>query len=173
MLLTAVLTGIVAGISSLLLATTYGFARHAEHAKKDRIRSQKEVRSRSRTIMRRSRHIFAPRLVVVTVANPMWQQAVQSFARTAAIAIIDISVPSENLRWEISTLLPAMGRKCVLVGRLDLLTTQLIDGRTVFTSPLERDIDGHEVLAYRPDQSGVRHFSRALKATIEARAHGR
>jgi hypothetical protein len=169
----AVVTGIVAGMSSLLLATTYGFARHAEHAKKDRIRSPKEVGSRSQAIMRRSRHIFAPRLVVVTVANPVWQQAVHSFARTAATAIIDISVPSENLRWEISTLLPAMGRKCILVGRLDLLTTRLIDGRTVFTSPLEREIDGHEVLAYRPDESGVRHFSRALKATIEARAHGR
>jgi hypothetical protein len=173
MLLTAVATGIVAGMSSLLLATTYGFARHAEHAKKDRIRSQKEVRSRSRAIMRRSRHIFAPRLVVVTVANPQWQQAVQSFARTAAVAIIDISVPSENLRWEINALLPVMGHRCVLVGRLDLLTAQSWDGRTVFTSPLERDIDGHEVLAYRPDQSGVRHFSRALEATIEARAHGR
>ena len=168
-----VLMGIVAGMSSLLLATTYGLARRAEHAKKDRIRSQKEVRGRSQAIVRRSGHIFAPRLVVVTVANPVWQQAVHSFAHTAAVAIIDISVPSENLRWEINALLPVMGRRCVLVGRLDLLTTPSWDGRTVFTSPLERDIDGHEVLAYRPDPSGVRHFSRALKATIEARAHGR
>ncbi len=91
----------------------------------------------------------------------------------AAVAIIDISVPSENLRWEIDALLPVMGRRCVLVGRLDLLTTPSWDGRTVFTSPLEHDIDGHEVLAYRPGPAGVRHFSRALKATIEARAHGR
>jgi hypothetical protein len=165
-----VVTGIVAGMSSLLLAATYGFARHAEHAKRDRIRSQKEVRSRSQAIRRRSGHIFAPRLVVVTVANPVWQQAVHSFAHTAAVAIIDISVPSENLRWEINALLPVMGRRCILVGRLDLLTAQFSD---IFTSPLERDIDGHEVLAYRPGQSGVRHFSRALKATIEARAHGR
>ena len=169
----AILMGILAGMSSLLLATTYGFARRAEHAKKDRIRSQKEVRSRSQAIMRRSSHIFAPRLVVVTVANPVWQQAVHSFAHTAAAAIIDISVPSENLRWEISTLLPVMGSRCVLVGRLDLLTTQVRDGRTVFSSPLERDIDGHEVLAYRPDKAGVRRFSRALRATIEARARGR
>jgi hypothetical protein len=167
-----VLTGFVAGMTSLLLATTYGVARHAEHAKKDRIRSQKEVRSRSHAIMRRSRHIFAPRLVVVTVANPVWQQAVHSFAHTAAVAIIDISVPSENLRWEISALLPVMGRRCVLVGRLDLITTQSWYGQTVFTSPLERDIDGHEVLAYRPGPAGVRHFSRALKATIEAGARG-
>jgi hypothetical protein len=172
-ILSAIVTGIVAGMSSLLLATTYGFARRAEHAKKDRIRSQKEVRSRPQAIMRRSAHIFAPRLVVVTVANPVWQQAVDSFAHTAAAAIIDISVPSENLRWEISILLPAMGRRCILVGRLDLLTTQVQDGRTVFSSPLERDIDGYEVLAYQPDKSGVLRFSRALKATIEARARGR
>jgi hypothetical protein len=166
-----VLTGMVAGMISLALAMTYGVARHAEHAKKDRIRSQKEVRSRSHAIMRRSRHIFAPRLVVVTVANPVWQQAVDSFAHTAAVAIIDISVPSENLRWEINALLPVMGRRCVLVGRLDLITTQSWYGQTVFTSPLERDIDGHEVLAYQPGPAGVRHFSKALKATIEARAH--
>lgn len=172
-ILSAIVMGIVAGMSSLLLATTYGFARRAEHAKKDRIRSQKEVRSRSQAIMRRSSHIFAPRLVVVTVAHPVWQQAVHSFAHTTAAAIIDISVPSENLRWEINTLLPVMGRRCILVGRLDLLTTQVQDGRTVFSSPLERDIDGHEVLAYRTDESGVRRFSRALKATIEARARGR
>jgi hypothetical protein len=88
------------------------------------------------------------------------------------VAIIDISVPSENLRWEINALLPAMGRRCVLVGRLDLITTQSWYGQAVFTSPLERDIDGHEVLAYRSDPAGIRHFSRALKATIEARAHG-
>ncbi len=167
-----VLAGIVAGMSSLLLATTYGVARRAEHAKKDRIRSPKEVRSRARAIMRRSGHIFAPRLVVVTVANPVWQQAVHSFAQSAAVAIIDISVPSENLRWEISALLPAMGRRCVLVGRLDLITTPSWYGQAVFTSPLERDIDGHEVLAYRADPAGIRHFSKALKATIEARAHG-
>jgi hypothetical protein len=167
-----VLTGFVAGLSSLLLAMTYGVARRAERARKDRIRSQKEVRSRSQAIMRRSGHIFAPRLVVVTVANPVWQQAVHSFAQSAAVAIIDISVPSENLRWEINALLPAMGRRCVLVGRLDLITTQSWYGQTVFTSPLERDIDGHEVLAYRADPAGIRHFSRALKATIEARAHG-
>lgn len=110
-----------------------------------------------------------PLLLALLSARATPGAAVYSFARIANAVIVDVSVPSESLRWEINTLLPIMGRRCVLVGRLDLLTAQRQDGRTAFASLLERDIDGHDVLAYRPDESGIRLFSRALKATIEAR----
>jgi hypothetical protein len=163
----------VAGLSVLLLVRAYFLATRAERAKAIRIGSQQEVRDRSQAIKRRASRIYAPRLVVATVANPFWQEAVHSFARASAVVIIDVSVPSENLRWEINTLLPIMGQRCILVGCLDLLTEQRQDGQAVFTSPLERDIDGHDVLAYRPDKSGVRHFSHALEATIEVRARAR
>jgi hypothetical protein len=162
-----------AGISVLLLIRAYVLAIRAERAKAIRVGSQRDVRDRSQAITRRASRIFAPRLVVATVANAFWQQAVQSFARASAVVIIDVSVPSENLRWEINTLLPIMGQKCILVGCLDLLAEQHQDGQAVFTSPLECDIDGHDVLAYRPDKSGVQHFSRALKATIEVRTRTR
>lgn len=155
--------------ASLFSAASYRFARRAERAKRLEIKSVRDVRWRSRLIAKRGSRIFAPRLLVVTVANEAWQQAVSSLAQDSAAVIIDISVPSENLRWEIRTLLPVLGHRCVLVGRLDLLTKQDPAGGTVVVSPIAPDIDGHEVLAYRADGPGIRRFSRALRATIEAR----
>lgn len=156
--------------ASLFSGASYRFARRAERAKRIEINSVQDVRRRSRVITQRGSRIFAPRLLVVTVANEVWQQAVSSFARESAAVIIDVSIPSESVRWEIRTLLPVMGQRCILVGRLDLLTKQEPAGRTVVASPLARDIDGHEVLAYQADGPGTRRFSRALQATIEARA---
>lgn len=156
--------------ASLFSAASYAYARRAERAKRLEINSAQDVRRRSRIIARRGSRIFAPRLVVVTVANEVWQQAVSSLARESAAVIIDVSIPSESLRWEIRTLLPVMGQRCILVGRLDLLTRQEPAGRTVVASPLAGDIDGYEVLAYQADGPGIRRFSRALRATIEARA---
>jgi len=155
--------------ASLFSAFSYRSARRAERAKRLEINSVQDVRRRSRLIAKRGSRIFAPRLLVVTVANEAWQQAVSALARDSAAVIIDISIPSENLRWEIRTLLPVMGQRCVLVGRLDLLTRQDPAGQTVVVSPMAPDIDGYEVLAYRADGPGIRRFSRALRATIEAR----
>ncbi len=155
--------------ASLFSAANYGFARRAERARRIEINSAQDVRRWSRVITQRGRRIFAPQLFVVTVANEVWQQAVSSFARESAAVIIDVSIPSESLRWEIRTLLPVMAQRCILVGRLDLLTRQDPNGRTVVDSPMARDIDGCEVLAYRADRQGIRRFSLALRATIEAR----
>lgn len=156
--------------SALFSASAYGLARRAERAKGVRINSTRDVPRRSRSVMKHGSRIFAPRLLVVTVANEVWQQAVSVLARDSAAVIIDISIPSENLRWEISTLLPAMRQRCILVGRLDLLTESGPGGEMVFASPLARDIDGCEVLAYRTDGPGTRRFARALRATVESRA---
>jgi hypothetical protein len=154
----------------LFSAANYRFARRAERAKRIEISTMQDVRRRSRLIAKRGSRIFAPRLLVVTVANQVWQQAVSSFARGSAVVIIDVSIPSESVLWEIRALLPVMGQRCILVGRMDLLTRQDLAGRTVVVSPMASDIDGHEVLVYRTDGPGIRRFSRALRATIEARA---
>jgi hypothetical protein len=154
----------------LFSAANYGFARRAERAKRIEINTMQDVRRRSRLIAKRGSRIFAPRLLVVTVANEVWQQAVSCFARGSAVVIIDVSIPSESVLWEIRALLPVMGQRCILVGRMDLLTQQDLAGRTVVVSPIASDIDGHEVLVYRADGPGIRRFSRALRATIEVRA---
>jgi hypothetical protein len=160
----------VLGVTVPLLLFSYVRARRAERAKKERIRSEREIGGRVSSIARRARRILAPRLVVVTVAHAVWRPAVHAFARSSAAVIIDVTIPSESLRWEITTLLPILGRRVVLVGRLDALTRTLPDGRTVIDSPLARDIDGQEILAYRTDDKGLRRFAKALRGTIESRA---
>lgn len=156
-------------VTALLVTTTYGFARRIEKTKTDRIRTELDVRNHSTAITKQSRRIFAPRLVVITVDNSVWHQAVQSLANSASAVIIDVSMPGESLRWEITTLLPVLSRRCVFVGSSDRIVEQGNDGRPVFSSPLAPDIDGHDVLAYRTDRAGMKRFSRALRATIEAR----
>jgi hypothetical protein len=53
------------------------------------------------------------------VAHAVWRQAVHDFARWSAAVIVDVTISSESLQWEITTLLPTLGHECVLVGRLD------------------------------------------------------
>lgn len=158
------------GVSVPLLVFSYLKARRAERALTERIRSEREIPGRVSRMARKSSKVLSPRLTVVTVAHAVWQQAVVAFAHASGVVIIDVTVPSEALRWEITTLLPALGRRCVLVGSLDALTRTLPDGRTVMDTPLARDIDGHEILAYRSDSRGLRRFAKALRGTIESRA---
>jgi hypothetical protein len=157
------------GVTVPLLLFNYAKARRAERALTEQIRSDRNIPGRVASIARRGRKVLAPRLVVVTVAHAVWRQAVHAFARSSAAVIIDVTIPSESLRWEITTLLPLLGRRCVLVGRLEALTRVLPDGRTVMDSPLARDINGHEILAYRTDNQSLRRFAHALRNTIESR----
>jgi hypothetical protein len=157
------------GVTLPVLLLSYAKARRSERALTDRIRSDREISGRVGAIVRRARKVLAPRLVVVTVAHAVWRQAVHAFAHASEAVIIDITVPSESLRWEITTLLPVLGRRCVLVGRLDALTTTLPNGRVVMNLPYAREIEGCEVLGYRTDGPGLRRFALALRRTIEAR----
>lgn len=160
----------VVGVSVPLLLFSYFRARRAERASTERIRSEREISGRVSRMARKSSKILSPRLTVVTVAHAVWQQAVVGFAHASGVVIIDVTIPSDALRWEIQTLLPALGRRCILVGRLDALTRTLPNGRTVMDSPLAHDIDGQDVLAYRSDPQGLRRFAKALRGTIESRA---
>lgn len=157
------------GVSVPLLLFSYFKARRAERALTERIGSEREISGRVSRMTRKSSKILSPRLTVVTVAHAVWQQTVVAFAHASGVVIIDVTIPSDALRWEINTLLPALGRRCVLVGRLDALTKTLPNGRTIMDSPMAHDIDGHEILAYRPDGPGLRRFAKALRGTIESR----
>lgn len=166
LLVIIVLAG-VAAVSSLFSLFSYGKARGSELAKTAVMRTETEVAKRAESVARRSRRIFAPRLVVARVADPVWRQAVLTFARHCDAVIVDVSEASDNLRWEIQTLLPALGARCVLVGRADLLTEQQGD-RTVFNPSLGRDLDGRTVLGYGTSRRDVRRFARALEGFLEA-----
>lgn len=168
-LLLFIIVTIVTGVSGLLAATAYGYARGSERAKRDHITADRDIARHTHEIAKRSRRIFAPRLVVVRVANPIWQAVVQAFARSTSAMVVDVSVPGESLHWEISTLLPIYGRRCVFVGAAPLIAQRDANGQPVFVSPLANILDGQVVLAYTTDKAGVKRFSRALRATVESR----
>lgn len=169
-LLVAVLLvlAIVTGVSSLFSVVSYGAARRGERAKSTVIASASDVRTRSAAVDRRSGRIFAPRLVVVRVADPVWQAAVREFAGLSDAVLVDVSQSSENLLWELSTLLPTLGNRCILVGRHDLLTDSTTEGQSGFNPALARILDGHTVLAYGTTERDVRRFARALEGFLAA-----
>jgi len=159
---------IVTGVSSLFSLVSYGSARRGDRAKSAVIATEADVRQRSRAVDRRSGRIFAPRLVVVRVTDPVWQAAVREFASLADAVLVDVSQASENLLWEIRTLLPAFGDRCILVGRHDLLTAATRDGHTIFNPALAEVLDGRTVLAYGTTRRDVRRFARALEGFLAA-----
>src|SRR5262249_2479597 len=94
------------GPSPFFFFSQRGTAGPADRALTERIRADRNIPGRVASIARRGRKILAPRLVVVTVAHAVWRQAVHAFAHSSAAVIIDVTIPSESLRWEITTLLP-------------------------------------------------------------------
>ena len=89
------------GTTSLFLWTSRLAITRAEYAKARKITQQDNI---NRTLIRqikRMKWIFAPRLVVLKVADEIWQQVVlQMYARTHMV-LIDITIPSQHLLWDI------------------------------------------------------------------------
>jgi hypothetical protein len=170
LLVVFIIVAAVTGVSSVFSLASYTAARRSERAKSALIRTERDVMSRSRKIERRSGRIFAPRLVVVRVADPVWQATVREFAARSDAVIVDVSIASENLLWEIRTLLPLLGSRCILVGRRDLLATTTADGRTIFNPTVARELDGRTVLGYGTSRHDVRRFARALEGFLAATA---
>lgn len=157
----------LAAITSMFSALAYGRARSSDRAKTDTVRTLRDVTRTSRRIAERSRRIFAPLFVVVRVADQFWQESVLELADRSAAVIVDVSVPSENLVWEIETLLPRLGERCVLVGRSNLIVATQPGGRTIVAPSIGHVIDGMEVLAYGTTERDQRRFAKALEGRLE------
>jgi hypothetical protein len=120
-------------------------------------------------ILRRSRKIFGPRLVVARVASAVWQETVRRFAAASALVVIDISRPTESLLWEIETVRSDKHARWILVGEEDHLAELTTGNRQKLTAEqkgLLRLVDGEEVLAYSMEPSALRRFTRALAASL-------
>jgi len=168
LLLMLIIAGtVLVGVSSLFTVFSFGRSLGTERAKTARIRSRRDVAVKTNRIERRSARIFAPRLVVVRVADEVWREAVQAFAAKSDAVVVDVSEVSENLLWEIRTLLPLLGSRCLIVGRADLLT-RTVDGRTILDSELGHELDGRTVLAYRTGRRDVHRFARGVEGFLEA-----
>jgi hypothetical protein len=166
----AMLAGLVVGIAArVLLMPWMSFSsalRQAEKAKVTRVDSLDRRHDVAHDVRRQARRVFSPRLIVLHVANEVWRPIVKSFAEIASVVLIDVSVLTENLLWEIAEVVHDPDTACVLVGHAEgLRDLEVID------TPLERQLvellDGRTILAYETSEQGMQQFARALRATLE------
>jgi len=98
------------------LSSTADAVREAERSKTVTATSAAEVQQAALAIVRRSRQVFRPRLVVLRVASNVRQRAVRQLASVCSLTLIDISEPTENVLWEFEELLTRYHGKYVLIG---------------------------------------------------------
>lgn len=118
-----------------------------------------------------SQRLLAPRLFVLKVDSSIWHETVSRFARTASVALIDISEPSANLLWEVEELTLRTQTPCVFIGEHDRVRPL---GDDDVRSTAEQSfpqlallLGEHEVLAYTTDRAGQRRFARALGGKLQ------
>jgi hypothetical protein len=94
------------------LSSSADSVREAEQSKALTVNSVPEIRQTADAIVRRSRKVLGPRLVVIRVASRLWQVAVSELAARSALPLVDISEPTENVLWELEELTKRFGDVC-------------------------------------------------------------
>jgi hypothetical protein len=90
-----------------------------ESAQQSGLTRRSEIPGLVAQIARSSHRGMSARLWVVKVASPIWQDAVAALALRSERILIDVSLPSDNVLWEIEHLTPELAARCVFVGRHD------------------------------------------------------
>jgi hypothetical protein len=150
--------------------------RKAEEQKKQTILDSRHIAAAVLGISRRGHQTFAPRLVVVRVATPVWRETVSAFASVSAASIIDVSEPTENLLWELAELEKRSPGRFILIGEHARLSRCI---NVHDSSPAEPNLDARmatlladrDVLAYTTDRKGMRRFAHALYGVLLDMAH--
>jgi ABC-type multidrug transport system fused ATPase/permease subunit len=144
----------------------------AEMGQSKKIENTSEIEPVIHAVLKMSRKIFAPRLVVVRVNSAIWQAVVEQFAGVSAVILIDVSSPGEGLLWELENLKEKYSKRTVLIGQYEALE-KLADLPVTNADAVDREqhlvnlLQGEVVLAYR--SGGVRdtqHFTSLLRARL-------
>lgn len=163
----AVLLAMLPLFGFVIFATSSADAlRKAEAKKRETIKSAGDIREITSELSRLGRQTFAPRLVVLRVATAAWRQTVSALAGVAAVTIVDISEPTDNLVWEIGELQRLGVRdRCIFIGDHARLAHWPDGSAPSSTSPeacVVSSIGDRPVLAYTSDRKGMRRFAQAL-----------
>ena len=166
----AILLGLLFLPILLFVWSSADAVREAEAAKTSNIRTVIDADVAAATIAARSRKVFAPRLVVIRVATPVWQETVSRLADVSAVSLIDLSDPTENVLWELEELTRRFGPRCLIVGQRERVARFADPAETAAPGSLDERLrallDGQEVLAYTTDRRGMRRFARALRGKL-------
>ena len=118
-----------------------------------------------------AKRIFAPRLVVVKVTDDHWQTVVERLGKKASAILVDISVPSEHLIWEISSLRPQTQVPWIFVGaRQKVLELMAADQNALSfeARQLKTLLEGEEVIVYQDtNEKASTIFSKDLSIHLE------
>jgi hypothetical protein len=108
---------------------------------------------------RRRSTFLAPQATVVGVTDDLWREVVTRLVRCAHIVLVDISVPSENLDWELALLAGQSFRRTVFVA----------DWRSPAAPPA-----GHPCVLYRTAPTGRERkvFLEALTRALDEQVEG-
>jgi hypothetical protein len=162
-------------VGLLLMLPLFGFVmmalssaeamRKAESSKTRAVEGGRDVSAAAAAVSEQGRQTFAPRLTVLRVATPLWQQTVTSLAQVTSASLLDVSEPTENLVWEMEELERLCPGRRILIGEYGRLTQWCGDVAPDPDSAAARfaaRLEGHDVLAYTVDRRGMRRFARAL-----------
>jgi len=158
------------GSATLFSWGSYRRVKQAEHSKAVEVRQLYQIETAAKRLSRQARKIFAPRLSVIRVAGPIWQDAVRRLAREATVVLIDISKPSENLLWEIDAISQDSQARRLLVGTLEQVQAlaQLQPNGHSVEGRLLAMLDGDTVLVYEnQSREAMNRFSLALRRRLE------
>jgi len=146
--------------------------RAAELHKRQSVTTLPELTDVSTTVATSARAALAPRLTVVTVATPIWREAVHEFACSSHAVLLDVSTASQALLWEVREL-GGGGAPVVFVGEeaaVTRLLSKVEPGLTAEDVALRDALNGCEVITYRTTLAGRVRFQRALYGALEATA---
>ncbi len=162
------------GATALFSWSSYRSYKKAELEKSISIDTAEGIEPAVRSILRRSRKILAPRLVVARVAHMIWRDVVTRLASACAVVLIDVSECGEGLLWEIKALKARHADKCILVGQYDALLRIAdapagSDSGESLEQRLARLLDGSRVFAYTGDQPRqMQQFASLLRASMNS-----
>ncbi|MEJ2453500.1 MAG: hypothetical protein P8103_05020 [Candidatus Thiodiazotropha sp.] len=130
-----------------------------------------EIEPIVQSVLKLSRKILSPRLVVVRVYSGIWQEVVRRFSDVSAVILIDVSIPGEGLLWEVENLKTKYRKQTVFVGQYEALAS--LSSLTVDSDAADTEqrlatlLDGESVLAYRGEgPPDMKRFSRLLRSKL-------
>lgn len=147
--------------------------KRGEEASRVEITHRRQVRSAARRVVRQSRRLFSPQLVVVRVATEIWTDVVRRFASVSALVITDVTELSENLLWEMETLRPVSDRQWIFVGHHRRLQERESQGGgprpdSDLHARLTHLLGDEPVLLYGDSPEEMTRFATALSGAIRA-----
>jgi hypothetical protein len=118
----------------------------------------------------RRSHLSAPQTAIATTAHQLWKSTVEHVIGKVDAVLVDVSIPSESLLWELRKLRELDCRSCVLVGDRRQVEAWLNASATSdpFAAAMRDELGDSTVLAYQPDQPNDNFDAALMRMLLDA-----